>query len=59
MNRRVVVFAARREGPEGALRPGLRLIGFGRRITVASSVGPRSVVIQRVFYAGQNWTDAL
>lgn len=41
------------------IRPGLRIIGFERRITLAFSVGPETVTILRVFYGGQDWTSAL
>lgn len=41
------------------VRPGLRTIGFERRITVAFTVTPDSVVVQRVFYGGQNWDEDL
>ena len=37
------------------VRPGLRIIGFERRLTVAFTVNEDSVVIQRVFSGGQNW----
>lgn len=36
------------------IRPGLRIIGFERRITVAFTVTHAEVVIQRVFYGGQD-----
>ena len=39
------------------LRPGLRVIGFERRVTVAFIVEPHQVVILRVFYGGANWED--
>jgi toxin ParE1/3/4 len=41
------------------LRPGLRIIGFERRVTVAFIVEPHQVVILRVFYGGANWEDEL
>ena len=41
------------------IRPGLRTIGFERRITVAFTVSGDEVVIQRVFYGGQNWGEDL
>ena len=37
------------------IRPGLRIIGFERRLTVAFTVTEDTVVIQRVFSGGQNW----
>jgi len=41
------------------VRPGLRISGFERRVTVAFSVAGSEVVILRLFYGGQNWTDFL
>lgn len=37
------------------IRPGLRIIGFERRISVAFAVEPERVVILRLFYGGRNW----
>jgi len=39
------------------LRPGLRIIGFERRVTAAFMVEPDDVVILRVIYGGANWAD--
>jgi toxin ParE1/3/4 len=41
------------------LRPGLRVVGFERRVTVAFIVEPHQVVVLRVFYGGANWEDEL
>lgn len=41
------------------LRPGLRTIGFERRVTAAFTVQDERVVILRLFYAGQDWGTAL
>ena len=41
------------------LRPGLRVVGFERRIAVAFIVEPERVVILRLFYGGANWSDEL
>ncbi|MER8441703.1 type II toxin-antitoxin system RelE/ParE family toxin [Mesorhizobium sp. M1066] len=41
------------------LRPGLRIIGFERRVTVTFTVESDQVVILRVFYGGANWEDEL
>ena len=41
------------------IRPGLRVVGFERRLTVAFSVGAEIVTIYRLFYGGQNWEDVL
>ncbi len=37
------------------IRPGLRVIGFERRVTIAFHVTREKVTIDRVFYGGQNW----
>jgi toxin ParE1/3/4 len=39
--------------------PGLRVVGFQRRVTVAFVVEPERVVILRLFYGGANWADEL
>ena len=41
------------------IRPGLRVVGFERRLTVAFSVGAETVIIYRLFYGGQNWEEVL
>ncbi|PBC08368.1 type II toxin-antitoxin system RelE/ParE family toxin [Mesorhizobium sp. WSM3859] len=41
------------------VRPGLRVVGFERRIAVAFIVEPERVVILRLFYGGANWSDVL
>lgn len=43
----------------GDIRPGLRIIGFERRLTVAFMVGEETVTIVRIFTAGRNWEYAL
>lgn len=37
------------------VRPGLRIVGFERRISVAFVVEPTEVVILRILYAGQQF----
>ena len=37
------------------IRPGLRIVGFERRVTIAFTVEDARVVILRVFYGGRNW----
>jgi toxin ParE1/3/4 len=37
------------------LRPGLRIVGFERRVTIAFHVTRQRVMIDRVFYGGQDW----
>ena len=34
--------------------PGLRLVGFERRVTIAFIVEPKAIVIEGVFYGGQD-----
>lgn len=41
------------------IRPGLRTIGFERRVVIAFHVSARRVEILRFFYGGRNWTDLL
>jgi len=41
------------------LRPGLRVIGFERRVTAAFVVSDERVLILRLFYGGQDWGEAL
>lgn len=41
------------------VRPGLRVVGFEHRITVAFIVEPERVVILRLFYGGANWSNEL
>ena len=40
------------------LRPGLRVIGFERRVTIAFHITSETVVIDRVFYGGRDLTGA-
>lgn len=40
------------------IRPGLRTVGFERRVTVAFVVGEQ-VTILRIFYGGRDWEGAL
>lgn len=40
------------------LRPGLRVTGFGRRVTIAFHITPDSVVIDRVLYGGRDLAAA-
>ena len=37
------------------IRPGLRIIGFERRVTIAFMVEDDRVVILRLFYGGRDW----
>ncbi|KQT46507.1 addiction module toxin RelE [Methylobacterium sp. Leaf456] len=49
--------AAERGTLRDDLRPGLRVVGYARRITVAFVVGEERVTILRLFYGGRNWED--
>ena len=40
------------------LRPGLRVIGFGRRVAIAFHVSGRMVIIDRILYGGQDLGEA-
>ena len=41
------------------IRPGLRIVGFERRITIAFVVGASDVVILRLFAGGRDWEKEL
>jgi toxin ParE1/3/4 len=41
------------------LRPGLRVLGWRRRVTIALAVEPGAVVILGIFYGGQDWESDL
>lgn len=41
------------------VRPGLRIIGYERRVTIAFTVTAERVEILRVFYGGVNWQDQM
>ncbi len=41
------------------VRPGLRIIGFERRVTIAFAVEDERVVILRIFYGGRNWEEIM
>lgn len=40
------------------VRPGLRVVGFEWRITIAFTVSAEAVTILRIFYAGLDWETA-
>ena len=52
-------FASERGRRRDDIRPGLRIIGFERRVTIAFSVEERSVTILRLFYGGVDWEAKL
>jgi len=41
------------------IRPGLRITGFERRLSVAFTVSDETVTILRLFHAGRDWEGAL
>ncbi len=41
------------------IRPGLRVTGFERRITVAFTVGDGEVTMLRLFFGGRNWEETM
>ena len=52
-------YASERGHRRDDIRPGLRIIGFERPVTVAFIVEPERVVILRIFYGGRDWEDDL
>lgn len=41
------------------IRPGLRIVGFERRVTIAFTVEPERVTILRIMYGGRDWEAGL
>ncbi|MCB2054456.1 MAG: type II toxin-antitoxin system RelE/ParE family toxin [Geminicoccaceae bacterium] len=56
---RNLAFGSKRGQARDDVRPGLRTVGFERRITVAFTVTDDSVVILRLFYGGRDWEERL
>jgi toxin ParE1/3/4 len=52
-------FTAERGTQRDDVRPGLRTVGFERRITIAFTVTDDAVTILRLFSGGQDWRIAL
>jgi toxin ParE1/3/4 len=52
-------FTSERGALREDVRPGLRTVGFERRITIAFTVSEDDVTILRLFYGGQDWRGAL
>ena len=52
-------YASERGHRRDDIRPGLRIIGFERRVTVAFVVEAESIVVLRIFYAGRDWEGDL
>ena len=47
-------FASERGHRRDDIRPGLRVVGFERRIAIAFTVGPSEVTILRLYYGGRD-----
>jgi toxin ParE1/3/4 len=41
------------------IRPGLRIVGFERRVTIAFAVDDATVTVIRLFYGGRDWQAEL
>jgi toxin ParE1/3/4 len=52
---RGMAFGAERSHSRADIRPGLRIVGFERRITIAFTVTETRVLILRLFYGGRDW----
>lgn len=50
---------AERGSVRSDIRPGLRVIGFERSLSIAFTVGEARVEILRVFYGGRDWQSEL
>jgi toxin ParE1/3/4 len=51
--------ASERGSKRDDIRPGLRVIGFERRVTIAFTVAEDRVTIVRLFHGGRNWPGDL
>jgi plasmid stabilization system protein ParE len=47
--------AAERGHRRDDIRPGLRIVGFERRVTIAFTIDDDRVTILRLFYGGRDW----
>ncbi len=56
--RRLDMFPVRGTSHDDLL-PGLRVVGFERRVTIAFIVTNETVLIEGIFYGGQDWASAL
>ena len=52
-------YASERGHKRDDIRPGLRIVGFERRVTIAFTVSATHVTILRLFYGGRNWESDL
>lgn len=41
------------------VRPGLRIVGFEKRVTIAFSVDDETVTILHLFYGGRDWENLM
>lgn len=55
---RSLSFGSERGTRRDDVRPGLRTVGFERRLTVAFVVDDNSVTVLRVFGAGRDWESS-
>ena len=51
--------AAERGTRRDDIRPGMRVVGFERRVTIAFSIKEERVTILRIFYGGRNWEEIM
>ena len=51
--------ASERGSRRDDIRPGLRVLGFERRLTIAIAVTPDQITVLRLFYGGQDWEKKL
>lgn len=51
--------ASERGALRNDIRPGLRVLGFERRLTIAIAVNEERVTVLRLFYGGQDWAKKL
>ncbi len=51
--------AAERGARRDDIRPGLRIVGFERRVTIAFHVDPKRVTIDRILYGGRDLKTAV
>jgi toxin ParE1/3/4 len=51
--------ASERGALRNDIRPGLRVLGFERRLTIAIAVSEERVTVLRLFYGGQDWAKKL
>ena len=54
-----LVLASERGTTRDDITPGLRVIGFERRVSIAFVVDGDEVVILRLFYGGRDWENDL